>query len=87
MRLVSSSLRKPPFSPYPAAISSLTRPFRNLRRALQLPNIVADSRYSIFRDFVSTGVNRMPEYLAGVREAAIAVLGNGLTDPVQAVVG
>jgi nuclear pore complex protein Nup107 len=61
--------------------------FRNLRRTLQLPNIIADSRYSIFRDFVSPDGNRMPEYLAGVREAGIAVLGAGVSDPVQAVVG
>ncbi|EUC55936.1 nuclear pore complex protein [Rhizoctonia solani AG-3 Rhs1AP] len=59
----------------------------NLRKALQLPNIVADSRYSIFRDFVSADGNRMPEYLAGVRDAGIAVLGAGVSDPVQAVVG
>ncbi|CAE6488486.1 unnamed protein product [Rhizoctonia solani] len=59
----------------------------NLRKALQLPNIVADSRYSIFRDFVSPDGNRMPEYLAGVRDAGIAVLGAGVSDPVQAVVG
>ncbi|KAF8699585.1 Nuclear pore protein, partial [Rhizoctonia solani] len=59
----------------------------NLRKVLQLPNIIADSRYSIFRDFVSPDGNRMPEYLAGVREAGIAVLGAGVSDPVQAVVG
>ncbi|KAG8702888.1 Nucleoporin nup84 [Ceratobasidium sp. 394] len=59
----------------------------NLRRALQLPNIVADSRYGIFKDFVSTSGNRMPEYLGCVREASIAMLKNGITDPVQAVVG
>ncbi|ELU41262.1 nuclear pore complex protein [Rhizoctonia solani AG-1 IA] len=58
----------------------------NLRKVLQLPNIIADSRYSIFRDFVSPDGNRMPEYLAGVREAGIAVLGAGVSDPVQAVV-
>ncbi|CAE6457760.1 unnamed protein product [Rhizoctonia solani] len=59
----------------------------NLRRALQLPNIVADSRYNIFRDFISPDGNRMPEYLASVRDAGIAVLGGGVSDPVQAVVG
>ncbi|QRV95712.1 nuclear pore complex protein [Ceratobasidium sp. AG-Ba] len=59
----------------------------NLRRALQLPNIVADSRFGIFKDFVSRDGNRMPEYLRCVREASIAVLKNGITDPVQAVVG
>ncbi|KAG9125019.1 Nucleoporin nup84 [Ceratobasidium sp. 392] len=59
----------------------------NLRRVLQLPNIVADSRYGIFKDFISTSGNRMPEYLRCVREASIAVLKNGVTDPVQAVVG
>ncbi|KAG8724644.1 Nucleoporin nup84 [Ceratobasidium sp. 395] len=59
----------------------------NLRRALQLPNIVADARYGLFKDFISASGNRMPEYLRCVREASIAVLTNGITDPVQAVVG
>lgn len=29
----------------------------------------------------------MPEYLAGLRDVSIAVLGAGISDPVQAVVG
>ncbi|KAL1742723.1 nuclear pore protein 84/107 [Schizophyllum fasciatum] len=57
----------------------------NLKRALTLTNIVADSRYKVFEDFVNEDNRRLGDYLAMVRDAAIAGLENGGSDPFRVV--
>ncbi|KAF9506540.1 hypothetical protein BS47DRAFT_1321765 [Hydnum rufescens UP504] len=53
----------------------------NLRHIFRLTTIVADDRYTLYRDFVSGGKNRLDEYLGTVRSAALAVLDDGSKDP------
>lgn len=82
MRFDTSSLRKPtPSYLIYCDFESDTSIWNSPLSTPALQHIVTDSRYSVFRDFVSTGANRMSEYLAGVREATTAVLGNGIAAP------
>jgi hypothetical protein len=39
---------------------------RNLKRALELANVVADSRYKLFEDFMNEGGKTLAAYLAVV---------------------
>ena len=57
---------------------------RNLKRALQLVNIVADSRYRLYDDFKSVGGRRLFDYLGVVRQAILGGLENGGSDPFRA---
>ncbi|KAI5891471.1 uncharacterized protein SCHCODRAFT_02629191 [Schizophyllum commune H4-8] len=57
----------------------------NLKRALSLANIVADSRYRVYDDFVNEEGRRLSDYLKMVRDAAIAGLENGGSDPFRVV--
>ncbi|TEB19903.1 hypothetical protein FA13DRAFT_1820574 [Coprinellus micaceus] len=64
----------------------------NLRRAMELVNIVADSRYRLYDDFISgTGVagnngrRRLGEYLGAVRQAFVAGLEKGGSDPFRTI--
>ncbi|KAL1757022.1 nuclear pore protein 84/107 [Schizophyllum commune] len=57
----------------------------NLKRALSLANIVADSRYKVYDDFVNEEGRRLSDYLKMVRDAAIAGLENGGSDPFRVV--
>lgn len=50
---------------------------RNLQRALDLANVVADERYRLYLEFISPSGNRIAEYLGHVREAALAALAGG----------
>ena len=47
---------------------------RNLQKAIDLANEVADERYRIWSDFIGPSGNLLPEYLARVREASLACL-------------
>ncbi|KAG5640987.1 hypothetical protein DXG03_006451, partial [Asterophora parasitica] len=43
----------------------------NLKRALELANIVADSRYKLYEDFVNEDGRRLGDYLGAVRQAIL----------------
>ena len=47
---------------------------RNIRAALELTNIVADSRYKLYYDFISDEENKLGTYLRAVRAAVLAGL-------------
>lgn len=53
----------------------------NLKRALELVNIVADSRYKLYQDFVNEEGRRLADYLGAVRQAILGGLENGGSDP------
>ncbi|KXN92482.1 hypothetical protein AN958_07429 [Leucoagaricus sp. SymC.cos] len=53
----------------------------NLRSAFELVNIVADSRYRIYEDFINEGGRKMSDYLGAVRQAALAGVEGGGSDP------
>jgi len=54
---------------------------RNLKRALELANIVADSRYKLYEDFVNEDGRRLDDYLGAVRQAILGGLDGGGSDP------
>ncbi|KAJ7719417.1 hypothetical protein B0H16DRAFT_1739449 [Mycena metata] len=53
----------------------------NLKRALKLANVVADSRYKLYEDFVNEDGRRLGDYLGAVRQA---ILGGG-SDPFRII--
>ncbi|KAG1774056.1 hypothetical protein EV702DRAFT_1128128 [Suillus placidus] len=55
----------------------------NLKRALELANIVADSMYKLYDDFLH--LNRLGEYLDAVSRATIAGLEGGGSDPFKII--
>ncbi|KAG1769091.1 nuclear pore protein 84/107 [Suillus placidus] len=57
----------------------------NLKRALELANIVADSRYKLYDDFLHLDGRRLGEYLDAVRRATIAGLEGGGSDPFKII--
>jgi nuclear pore complex protein Nup107 len=59
--------------------------FSNVRHALLLANVVADSRYMLFTEFAGENGRRLKEYLAAVRTAVLAGLEHGGSDPFRAV--
>ena len=65
----------PPFPPF------FFKKKRNLKRALQLVNIVADSRYKLYDDFKGVGGRSLSDYLGAVRQAILGGLENGGSDP------
>lgn len=66
----------------------------NLKRALHLVNVVADSRYKLYEDFIGIGVaqsgggsTRLVDYLEAVRKSVLCgVEGGGTSDLFKAVV-
>jgi len=60
--------------------------FRNVRHALHLAYVVADSRYMLFTEFAGENGRRLREYLAAVRTAVLAGLEHGGSDPFRTVV-
>ncbi|KAN0138564.1 Nuclear pore protein 84/107 [Lactarius tabidus] len=66
-------------------ISSRTHVPENVRRALRLVNVVADSRYMLYTEFAGENGRRLKEYLAAVRTAVLAGLEHGGSDPFRAV--
>jgi len=66
-------------------VSSRTHIPQNVRHALLLANVVADSRYMLFTEFAGENGRRLKEYLAAVRMAVLAGLEHGGSDPFRAV--
>lgn len=58
-----------------------------MKRALQLVNIVADSRYKLYDDFKGVGGRSLSDYLGAVRQAILGGLENGGSDPFRVVTG
>lgn len=54
--------------------------YRNLKHALLLANIVADSRYRLYEDFVAQEGRRLGDYLALVKQAVLGGLEGGGSD-------
>ncbi|KAI5120989.1 hypothetical protein M0805_000450 [Coniferiporia weirii] len=66
-------------------VGSGDRLTENLRHALDLTNIVADSRYGLYEDFLSEGATRLHDYLRAVRQAVLRSLEAGGSDPFRAL--
>ena len=54
---------------------------RNLKYALNLANVVADSRYKLYDDFTVSHGRRLGDYLSVVRQAILGGLEGGGSDP------
>jgi len=59
--------------------------YRNLKLAIKLANIVADSRYKLYEDFVNQNGRRLGDYLEAVRQGMLGSLENGGSDPFRAI--
>jgi len=57
----------------------------NLKHALYLANVVADSRYRLYEDFVNQDGKRLGNYLAVIRQAILGGLEGGGSDPFRVV--
>ena len=53
----------------------------NFKHALELANIVADSRYRLYDNFLSGGNERLGDYLSAVRSSLLKGLDGGGADP------
>ncbi|KAI9065014.1 hypothetical protein FKP32DRAFT_1675146 [Trametes sanguinea] len=62
-------------------VNSRSRVPENLKHALLLVNVVADSRYRLYDDFSSQPGRRLGDYLGAVRQAVLAGLEGGGSDP------
>ncbi|TFK77939.1 hypothetical protein K466DRAFT_124153 [Polyporus arcularius HHB13444] len=62
-------------------VNSRSRIHENIKHALSLVNIVADSRYRLYDDFSSQDGRRLGDYLGAVRQAVLAGLEGGGSDP------
>ncbi|EIW52209.1 uncharacterized protein TRAVEDRAFT_156299 [Trametes versicolor FP-101664 SS1] len=62
-------------------VNSRSRLPENLKHALSLVNVVADSRYRLYDDFSSQVGRRLGDYLGAVRQAVLAGLEGGGSDP------
>ncbi|KAG2350867.1 hypothetical protein BDR05DRAFT_954995, partial [Suillus weaverae] len=58
---------------------------RNLKRALELANIVADSMHKLYGNFLHLDGRRLGEYLDAVSRATIAGLEGGGSDPFKII--
>ena len=84
--LVGSRSRVPEYvhSFYPLIIFHLMRrpsAYRNIKHTLSLVNIVADSRYRLYEDFSNQDGRRLGDYLGAVRQAVLAGLEGGGSEP------
>ena len=61
------------------------RKYRNLKRAIELANIVADSRYRLYETFSGNGGRSLLDYLQVVRQAVLAGVENGGSDPFRII--
>ncbi|KAH9929251.1 nuclear pore protein 84/107 [Fomitopsis serialis] len=66
-------------------VASRSKVPENLKHALLLANIVADSRHKLTEDFVSQDGRRLGDYLGAVRQAVLAGLEAGGSDPFRIV--
>ncbi|TDL18237.1 hypothetical protein BD410DRAFT_775281 [Rickenella mellea] len=53
----------------------------NLKKALELSNVVADSRYRLYDDFLGGESGRLNDYLSAVRQAILKGIEGGGSDP------
>ena len=85
VRRQDSSVRLFSLSPCFLALNHvfIFRSFSNLKHAFNLANIVSDSRFGLYEDFISDGTQRMEDYLRGVRQAILRGLENGGSDPLR----
>ncbi|KAJ7273472.1 nuclear pore protein 84/107 [Mycena haematopus] len=58
---------------------------RNLKRTLELANVVADSRYKLYEDFVNEDERRLGDYLGAVRQAILGGLEGGGSAPFRII--
>lgn len=82
--LLSTSRHRIPEFVWPLfcqSVLNLCRLNRNLKLALELVNIVADSRYKLYEDFVNEDGRRLGDYLGAVRQAILGGLEGGGSDP------
>ncbi|OCH90763.1 nuclear pore protein 84/107 [Obba rivulosa] len=66
-------------------VASRSKIPENLKHALQLANVVADSRYKLYEDFINQDGRRLGDYLGAVRQAILAGLEGGGSDPFRIV--
>ncbi|EPS94050.1 hypothetical protein FOMPIDRAFT_1044042 [Fomitopsis schrenkii] len=66
-------------------VASRSKAPENLKHALLLANVVADSRFKLTDDFVSQDGRRLGDYLGAVRQAVLAGLEAGGSDPFRIV--
>ncbi|KAI0942549.1 hypothetical protein AcW1_003147 [Taiwanofungus camphoratus] len=66
-------------------VTSRSRVPENLKHALALANIVADSRYKLYEDFVNQDGRRLGDYLDAIQQAVLAGLEGGGSDPFRIV--
>lgn len=59
--------------------------YRNLRKVTELVNIVADSRYRLYDDFVDDKSERLSKYLAAVQQAIMKGLEGGGAHPFRII--
>lgn len=59
---------------------------RNLKVALELVDVVADSRYRLYEGFLHSDGRRLAEYLSAVRQAVLFGLEGGGSDPLKVLV-
>ncbi len=59
----------------------------NLKRVLEVVNTVADSRYKLYEDFINEGGRNLAEYVTVVRQAILAGLEHGGSDPFRIIAG
>ena len=59
--------------------------FRNIKCALELANIIADSRYKLYDDFTKQPGRRLGDYMEALRVAMLAGLEKGGSDPFRVV--
>ncbi|KAI1789328.1 nuclear pore protein 84/107 [Ganoderma leucocontextum] len=62
-------------------VGSRSRIPENIKYTLSLVNVVADSRYRLYDDFSSQDGRRLGDYLGAVRQAVLAGLEGGGSDP------
>lgn len=83
--LVDSRKLIPGYVSAKACLGDLIR-YRTVKLALELVNIVADSRHRLAEDFIGDDKNRLRDYLGAVRSAVLAGLENGGSDPFRVLI-
>ena len=56
-----------------------------MKHALELANVVADSRYGVYEDFIADGPTRLEAFLKAVRLGVLRGLEEGGSDPFRSL--
>lgn len=56
-----------------------------MKRTIELANVVADSRYKLYEDFVPEDGRRLGDYLAAVKQAVLGSLEHGGSGPFKTI--